>query len=226
MKLLSMSLMVAVLTLTGSAAAQVSVSNKWWSYLADYEGKPGSTRVDMALIDRAPITSLPYVVIAGTKYETSRSDGLPDIATVEQLNKLSDKLILAIMSNGPAVYAGTFTNDGEQVHYVYVQSPQGAQAEFSKALASACSVCKPTFRTKHDPNWDTYRKFLYPNQQTMDFYRFDPRQLHGPGGNDVQHSNEHRQPRSWLSNSLCLSKLSHLDTSSNLNGGGYPFHVL
>lgn len=166
-------------TMAASAQTQVSASNKWWAYLADYDGTPGSTRVDMGQHANAPIADLPLLVIAGTKYTTSLASGFPEERELQRLNDLSDKLILAIMALGPSVYVGTFTQNREQVHYVYVKDLAGIEEAFAKTLKRECGTCAVLYRTKRDPEWNTYLKFLYPNQATMDFYRFDPKQVHG-----------------------------------------------
>lgn len=158
-------------------SAQVSASNSWWSYLSDYEGSPGSTLVDMEPFDVAPIKSLPYVIIAGTRFETTLSSGLPDSKELKRLNSFANKLISSLLEGGPARYVGTFTYRGERVHYVYVQQLDGAREAFTKALSAECSTCEISYRTKHDPDWNTYLKFLYPNQATKDFYHFDATQL-------------------------------------------------
>lgn len=165
---------LALLAGAASARSQVSTSNKWWAYMADYNGTPGSTRVDMALQQKAPVQDLPFVVIAGTKYTTTLASGLPEANDIQRLNELSDKLILAIMSVGPSLYVGTFTHNNEQVHYVFVKDLAGTEEAFKKALKLACNTCEASYRTKSDPDWNTYLKFLYPNQATMQFYGFDP----------------------------------------------------
>lgn len=178
MKFTSFIVFSLALTLCVGASAQVEVSTstEWWTYIADYEGTPGSTRVDMGLLERAPMRALSHVVIAGTKYQTSHASGLPDQAELDHLNDMSDKVIAAILTLGPSIYVGTFTHNREQVHYVYVKDLAGAEAAFLKALAAACKSCEPTYRTKLDPEWRTYLKFLYPNRETMEFYHFDPKQ--------------------------------------------------
>jgi len=173
-------LLIGTLVLTTMTAAnaqvQISTSNNWWAYLADYNGTPGATRVDMGQIEKAPIAELPFVVIAGTKYATSLKNGLPEERELQRLNDLSDKLILAIVALGPSAYVGTFTHNKEQVHYVYAKDLTGVEEAFTKALKRECSTCEVLYQTKRDPEWNTFLKFLYPNQATMQFYHFDPKQ--------------------------------------------------
>jgi hypothetical protein len=151
----------------------VSSSKRWWTYLADYDGLVGSTRVDMDLRQVAPDKDLPYLVILGTSYASSREDKLPDAAEIERLNEISDAIILSVTRLGPAVYAGTFTNDLEQLHFVYVSSLASAEASFHLEHTKQCPCGKPTYIEQHDPNWEQYLGFLYPNQQTIEFYGYD-----------------------------------------------------
>lgn len=102
MKIASVVVSALVFACCGNVAAQASVSDKWWTYLADYEGVPGWTRVDMALLERAPVPDLRYVAIAGVKYKTPFASGLPDQSELQHLNAMSDELIRAVMGGSAA----------------------------------------------------------------------------------------------------------------------------
>ena len=162
---------------TAIAAPTVSKSDKWWTYIADYDGKPGSTRVDMALRDEAPLSTLPTLVVFGNKYEQKPETGFPTDEALERLNANSDRLIQAVLNTQTSVYVGTFTHNGEQVHYVYARTAEGVENAFRKALAESCPKCEAVYRTRPDPNWNAYLKFLYPNQATLQHYGLDPRTL-------------------------------------------------
>jgi hypothetical protein len=174
--------LVAVLASAAPAVAQdpVSSSTKWWSYVAEHDGKLGSTRVDMGQRDRAPEKNLPWVVIAGTSYKLLLESGLPTASELRQLNGFSDQVILALLEHGPAVYVGTFTQDGEQLHYVYAKDVTGLEEAFATALKRACSTCDVIFKTQRDPEWDVYLKFLYPSAAMLEFYRSGSRQQDAP----------------------------------------------
>ena len=159
------------------AQAQVSSSTQWWSYLADYDGMPGSTRVDMGQKNTAPLSTLPYVVIVGVEYETNLASGLPSQEELDHLNGIADRLIEPVLATTPSIYVGTFTHKRQQEHYIYVQSLTGTEEVFRTAIAQACPSCRPLYRTKIDPKWDTYLKFLYPNTVTMEYYGYDPKRV-------------------------------------------------
>ena len=173
-KFLVLTLMLFVLA-TGAASPPISTSDKWWTYIADYDGKPGSIRVDMALREEAPLASLVTVVIFGTKYEQKPETGFPTDEALKKLNADSDALIAAVLSAQVGMYVGTFTHAGEQLHYVYARTAEDTEAAFRQSLAKVCPTCVPVYRTRADPAWNAYLKFLYPNQATLQHYGVDPR---------------------------------------------------
>lgn len=160
---------------TVAVSSPISTSDKWWTYIADYDGKPGSVRVDMALREEAPIQSLPTLVIFGTSYEQKPETGFPTDEALMQLNADSDALIAAVLSNQVGMYVGTFTHAGEQLHYVYARTAEGTEQAFRQSLAKVCPTCVAVYRTRADPAWNAYLKFLYPNQATLQHYGVDPR---------------------------------------------------
>jgi hypothetical protein len=143
----------------------------WWPYLAAYDAGPGSTRVNLGLKKLVPFSDYPNLVVTGTTYATTRSDGLPDQANLDRLNVLSGKVIAAIQVASPSIYAGTFTHNREQLHYVYVKNITGIEKMLSDLYAKACTGCKIYTNIKRDPAWSAYRDFLYPNPATLDFHR-------------------------------------------------------
>ena len=166
-------LFVFAVTTLVFAQDQVSISNQWWTYIADYDGTPGSIRIDMGMKKNALVAGLPFVVIAGMKYVTPLANGLPLPSELQRFNVISDKLILAVMALGPSVYVGTFTHKNEQEHFIYVKDINGVEAAFINALKRECDTCQALFKSKPDPEWNTYLQFLYPNQATIEYYRFD-----------------------------------------------------
>jgi hypothetical protein len=179
-KSLALALMMFFSFAATCTAQPISGSDKWWNYIADYDGKPGSIRVDMALRYEAPLSSLPTLVIFGTKYDQKPETGFPTDKALDKLNEDSDSLVAAVLSAQVGIYVGTFTHDGEQLHYAYVRSADGTETAFRRALAESCSQCVAVYKFKADPNWDAYLKFLYPNEATLRHYGVDPRVFRTP----------------------------------------------
>jgi Fe-S cluster biogenesis protein NfuA len=106
--------------------------------------------------------------VTGTRYTTRHANGLPELADLHRLNVLTEKVVRAIEAVSPAIYAGTFTHNGEQLHYVYVKNPAGIEDALKVAYRDACSGCQTSTILKDDASWEAYLKFLYPNQAIVE----------------------------------------------------------
>ncbi|MEJ6003857.1 DUF695 domain-containing protein [Paucibacter soli] len=154
----------------GAASAHPVVSDQWWSYLASYDQGPGSIRVDLALRKIAPRPDYPYVVVTGPTYTSEQKQGLPEVGDLDRLNVLQERVVSAISKLSPCIYAGTFTHNFEQLHYVYVKEPSGVAQTLSELYREHCPGCKIYTNIKHDPSWSAYSDFLFPNQATRKHY--------------------------------------------------------
>jgi len=163
-------IIVAILVLIPSVAE--SQTDSWWTYISDYNGLPGSVRVDMGIYPEAPISEYPFIIITGIQYE-AHEDGMPLIEHINDLNSLQEKVVEALADAFDSIYVGTFSYDGEQLHYVYVKDIEGVQSTLDSFYEDNCAHCKVYTNIKHDPFWKSYREFLYPNKATMDFYEVE-----------------------------------------------------
>ena len=145
----------------------------WWTYIADYEGKPGSTIVDMALKNQAPIAAMPIALVTGVSYESpDKNDGLPNVSDLDFLNQLSEKRVAVIRAHsGSFVHVGTFTNDHKRYDYFYLANPTGLEEALQQFYRSECPNRVAYVNIKDDSQWERYLLFLYPNQPTIQFYR-------------------------------------------------------
>ena len=153
-----------------AASAQPMAPDQWWSYLASYDAGPGSIRVNLALRKLAPLADYPYLVVTGPTYASAQKQGLPEIADLDRLNGLQEQVVSAIAKQSPYVYAGTFTHNFEQLHYVYVKSPSGISQALSELYRQRCPACKTYTNIKQDQAWSAYLEFLFPNQATREHY--------------------------------------------------------
>jgi hypothetical protein len=151
----------------------------WWTYMADYDGIPGSTVVDMALKEKAPLASLPTALVTGVSYESgAKNSGLPDAAELDLLNRLADERLAIIKAKAKhVVHVGTFTSDQKRYDYFYLAEPDGLEEALRQFYRSKCPNREPYVNIKEDPQWDRYLEFLYPNQQTIEFYRAELERL-------------------------------------------------
>ena len=164
--LIALTLVACTLT----ATAQSPMTEQWWSYLATYEAGPGSIRLNLALHKQAPLADYPYLVVTGSTYFSTQRQGLPEAPDIDRLNSIQERVISTIAKQTPLIYAGTFTHNFEQLHYVYVKQPTGVSAVLAHLYREVCKDCKTYTDIKQDPSWSAYSDFLFPNKATRDHY--------------------------------------------------------
>jgi hypothetical protein len=145
----------------------------WWTYLADYDGRPGSVLLNLSLKERAPITDFQQLIVTGVSYTPSSAEGLPDSKEIDWLNALGDKRLKIITQLTPSILAGTFTHNGERLDYIYVRTNAGVENSLKKFYQDNCPDRKPYINLKDDPKWQAYLEFLFPNEQTIQFNRHE-----------------------------------------------------
>jgi hypothetical protein len=144
----------------------------WWSYLADYDGLPGSTLVNLALKTRAPMHDRSTLLVTGVSYKSAPKDsGLPDAAELEFLNRLSNKRLTLVAAHSTALFVGSFTHKNERLDYIYVADAAGLETALRDFYKTECPARRPYINIKSAPRWEAYLDFLYPNAQTIEHYR-------------------------------------------------------
>jgi uncharacterized protein DUF695 len=153
-------------------AQQVMNDVGWWTYLATYDGSPGSTVVNLALKPRTPLQGYPTLLVTGVKYSSPpQNSGLPDDSELEFLNELSVKRLEVIMQSTKAVLVGTFSYKGERLDYVYLADASGVEDRLRKFYEAAAPSRGHYTSVKSDAEWENYLDFLYPNQPTRRRYQ-------------------------------------------------------
>ncbi len=144
----------------------------WWSYLADYDGVPGSTVINLALKARAPIRDRTALLVTGVSF-SSRPEklGLPDASELDSLNRLSTKRLNMLRTHSPSLFAGAFTHKNERLDYIYVADPAGLEEALRRFYVMECPTRQPYINLKRDPQWEVYSGFLYPNAQILEHNR-------------------------------------------------------
>ena len=146
--------------------------DQWWTYLADYEGSPGSTIVDMSIRTSAPKPEYPKLVITGVSYPSMPNDrGLPSGVQLDSLNNISDEGLALITQRCKAILVGSFAHENERLDYIYVSDTTGLEEALRTFYSTECPTRKPYIHVKDDPQWQAYLDFLYPNAQTLEFYQ-------------------------------------------------------
>jgi hypothetical protein len=157
---------------SGSQTPVASNTALWWTYLADYDGLPGSTVVNLGLKSRAPLSGYATLVVTGVTYEAPpERSGLPTDDELDFLNQLSEKRLTLIAQSTEAILAGSFTHKNERLDYVYVRDAGGLQERLTAFYDTAAPNRRPYINVIQDADWEGYLSFLYPNQQTLQHYR-------------------------------------------------------
>jgi hypothetical protein len=150
----------------------------WWSYLADYDGLPGSTFVNLALKTRVPMHDRSTLLVTGVSYESApKASGLPDAAELDFLNRLSSKRLSLVSAHSTALFVGSFTHKNERLDYIYVSDAAGLEAALREFYTTECPARRPYINIKSDRQWEAYLDFLYPNPQTIEHYRAELQKL-------------------------------------------------
>lgn len=159
-------------------SSEAQAQDFWWAYMASYDEGAGSIRVNLGLKDIAPVHQYQQLVITGVTYKSNNSDGLPNAETIDRLNALSEKIISSIEKTSPCIYAGTFTYNNEQLHYIYVKDASKVKSTLNDLYRKVCMNCKTYINIKPDPSWSAYNDFLHPNQATINFYQAELRNIY------------------------------------------------
>ena len=143
----------------------------WWNYLAEYDEGPGSTRIDLSFKYTAPLPDYRYVIITGISYPSSKTDRFPSEHELDILAGIESKVIKALEKSNAAIHVGTFTHNKEQLYYFYAKDIKNTQKTLTTLYAVIAKDRKPYSNFREDTAWQAYLEFLYPNKETIAFYK-------------------------------------------------------
>ena len=123
----------------------------------------------MDLINSSPIPELPNVLVTGLEYETAKANGFPESETFQILYQLGDELLEIVSKEFNGVLVGSFTYNQERLEYFYVKSTKGLEQRLEKFYRENYPSYKPYINIKEDQDWEYYREFLYPNEETLNY---------------------------------------------------------
>jgi hypothetical protein len=156
--------------LSSLASAQ---NENWDTYMAKFGDKPGSVLVDLGYIDRAPDRNYPYLLITGPHAQNCDRNGIPGKDEFGALEEILDATTNFITGVTPKVLVGTFTYDCERLNYYYVKDTQSIRIAIARMYNRSFQNYSYTVRIKQDPEWNTYRSFLYPDEATRNWMEND-----------------------------------------------------
>ena len=164
---------IAGIVMLSNSCGKPEQKELWWTYLANYDNQPGSIVVNLELKERVPIADFAQLIVTGVSYTSSSASGLPDGKELDFLNALDEKRLKIVAQLTPSILAGIFTHNGEHLDYIYVRNAVGVEDALKKFYQDNYPDRKPYINLKQDPKWETYSEFLFPNEQTIEFYRQD-----------------------------------------------------
>lgn len=149
------------------ATAARSQEERWDTYVANFGDKPGSMLVDMSLVNTAPDSRYPFLVITGPKAHACSKQGLPDKDEIPHLEEMLDATGGFLSGVTAKVLVATFTYNCERLNYYYVKDTVGVHNALVRLYKRNYSDYRYAINMRYDPEWTTYRTFLYPSGETL-----------------------------------------------------------
>ncbi len=144
-------------------------NENWDTYMAKFGDKPGSVLVDMGLINGAPDKRYPYLVITGPQAHNCNQQGLPDKEEIDVQEEILDATNNFITGVTAKVLTGTFTYNCERLNYYYVKDTMNIRNAIMRLYNRTYKNYSYAINIKSDPEWSTYRTFLYPSEATLNW---------------------------------------------------------
>lgn len=143
------------------------MSDDWDFYSLRVDDEPASIYLNLGLADDAPLQARPFMAYVRVHMRQPRPDGLSSREEFEELIRLEDHLIAALVAEDRSIYVGRNTSGGCRDFYFYVADPSdwnqqvaGAMADFAEYRYEAGS--------RLDRQWHAYFEFLYPSPRDME----------------------------------------------------------
>lgn len=139
-------------------------TEQWDTYMARLGGKPASVLVDMGAMANAPDNLLPYLVVTGPRTtRCNKKTGLPDGEEIEKMEQVLDVTTAFLTGVTARRLTGTLTYNCERLNYYYVQDTFAVRNALMRMYTKNYPGYEYTIKIKHEPQWITYRTFLYPD---------------------------------------------------------------
>ena len=143
------------------------MSDSWDFYFCQVDDHPASIFVDLGIHDDVPVADLSDMAWLRLYMLQPREDGLYGKEEYDRLIEIEDALTEALANAEIKIaYVGRNTSNGCRDFYFYAAN--GTQAE---TCLSMSMVPFPEYEfevgSRPDPDWGTYREFLYPNPRAL-----------------------------------------------------------
>jgi uncharacterized protein (TIGR01619 family) len=162
-------LFLLVFLFVGLPSSAQSQKEEWQNYMATYEqNKPGSVTLRMDLINSAPLLDYEYVLVTGVNFETTSKDGFPDSdQTFTILHGLEDEVLNLVSKTSNSILVGSFMYNSQRLQYFYLTDTIEIRNELNAFYNSKSR--NGYVNIKVDQEWNYYREFLYPSQETLNY---------------------------------------------------------
>lgn len=142
------------------------MSDNWGFYQCLIDDQPASIMVNMGLIARAPIPGFEAFGYVRVYLKAPHPNGLPTDDEFPVLSEIDASLPAGIRGH----YAGRATADGARTYYFYIARADEFERDAASAMR-AFSSYEFDQGNRDDPDWEVYRKFLYPSSLNRHFMR-------------------------------------------------------
>jgi uncharacterized protein (TIGR01619 family) len=152
-----------------SSVSLYGQQDNWDVYMAQYEKGPASTVLNLSLKQSAPTKGFPFILIAAVTFKDCNKDGLPVEGQFAALYTISDSIKAIVDRNIKNILAGTFTYQCERSDYYYITDTSNIREALMKVNKKTFNNLSIRIKIKEDKNWDAYLKFLYPNEEILEY---------------------------------------------------------
>ncbi len=135
--------------------------DSWELYECAIDDHRAFVAVDVELYDQAPDGALPHTIRVVVPLLHPRADGLPDTPERPRLDAMESDIV-GIMETIGAIHVGRASFGGAVRHYFYAPGADAVD-DAAECCIAAVTDRKIEVGSYHDPDWQQYFDFLYPN---------------------------------------------------------------
>lgn len=145
------------------------MSDEWNFYSCNIKDKIASIFVDLGIFDSTPIDTLPFMAYVRLSMNSPDDNGMPSREEYDTLVAIEEALEDKLAIDG-TIYIGRCTTDSHRDFFFYTDRSSAWIKSVADCLA-AFPDYEYTADTRAEPDWATYRSYLYPSKadrQTID----------------------------------------------------------
>jgi len=147
----------------------IAQNENWDTYMTKMGKMPASVLVDMGQKEFAPDPKFPNLVVTGPRTKNCSTMGLPDkdeIGTLEDILDATSNFLTGVTAKA---LVGTVTHNCERLNYYYVKDTMGIRNALNRMYSRTYKDYAYVISIRPDPQWTTYRNFLYPDEETRNW---------------------------------------------------------